>query len=127
MTEREMQRMKAFWNDCGSGVTSAVGKDVNLPEARQLWADLSGVEGNFFGLIDEQDRTIQFYLDDGIPDEVEDARHLRIVQMDFADVDNDGSYVRRVAIGEVQGLIETAFQVGADPRQFSGLQFESWL
>lgn len=36
MTEREMQRMKAFWNECGSGVTSAVGKEVDLPEARRL-------------------------------------------------------------------------------------------
>jgi hypothetical protein len=55
---------------------------VTLNEARLVWSDEArGMKG--IGLIDDQGRTIQFYFDEEIPDHVDDARHLRMVLMDF--------------------------------------------
>jgi len=51
---------------------------------------------------------------------------LRIVTMDFPLPERKGSYGRRVKIGEVEGLIERAFEVGADYRKFAGLEFTPW-
>ncbi|MFD1304074.1 hypothetical protein [Methylobacterium marchantiae] len=92
-----------------------------------LWSDeVRGVEGNFLGLIDGRDRTIQFLFEAGVPDDVDDAGHLRIVLMDFPQPELSGSYSRRVAIGEVHRLIEIAFRTGADHRQFGELIFTAW-
>jgi hypothetical protein len=119
--------MKIYWNDNGRGPDSKDAQEVTLNEARQIWDDeIRGMKGNFFGLIDDQDRTIQFYLDEEIPDRVEDARHLRIVLMDFPVPAQRGSYVRRVTIGEVLGLIEKAFYVGANYREFGDVYFQAW-
>ncbi|MGP0064953.1 MAG: hypothetical protein ACLQGP_15310 [Isosphaeraceae bacterium] len=70
--------------------------------------------------------TIQFYFDDGIPDHVDDASQLRIVYLDFPQPEKRGSYAAQVTIGEVPGLIERAFEVGADYRRFEGVTFEPW-
>ncbi|WP_338665582.1 hypothetical protein VQH23_10465 [Pararoseomonas sp. SCSIO 73927] len=119
--------MKVFWSSCGDGLPSEEAREVDLREACLIWSDeVRGVEGNFLGLIDSQDRTVQFYFEDGIPDDVDDARHLRIVLMDFPQPDRGGSYGKRVAIGEVHGLIETAFTGGADHRRFGELTFTAW-
>ena len=119
--------MKVFWNDCGRGVRSDSAMDVDLEEARRIWSDeVFGVEGNFFGLIDDAGNTIQFYFEEGIPDHVDDAGHLRIVRMDFPIPDRRGSYGALVTIGEVQGLIERAFQVGANYVEFGDVEFSPW-
>ncbi|WP_424627306.1 hypothetical protein [Bradyrhizobium sp. SYSU BS000235] len=119
--------MRAYWNDSGREVTSDMAEEVNLHEARLIWSDeVRGVRGNFFGLIDDQDRTIQFYFEASIPDDVDDARHLRIVLMDFPHPEQRGSYSRRATIGEVDAMIEMAFQVGIDFRHFGELTFSSW-
>ncbi|CAO4155288.1 GNAT family N-acetyltransferase [Methylorubrum aminovorans] len=119
--------MRAFWDDCGQGVPSDQAKPVNLLEASWIWSDeIRGVQGNFLGLIDDEDRTIQFYFDAGIPDDVDDARHLRIVLVDFPRPDLGGSYGRHVAIGEVHRLIARAFEAGADHRHFGELAFTAW-
>jgi hypothetical protein len=119
--------MKAFWNDCGRGPNSDAAKEVDLNEARLIWSDkVRGVQGNFLGLIDSQGNTIQFYFDVGIPDNVDDASHLRIVLMDFPQPARKGSCALHVTIMEVQELIEKAFQVGADYRQFGNLTFMPW-
>lgn len=119
--------MKAFWNDCGEGLSSDSAKEVGLKEADLIWSDeVHGVEGNFFGLIDDQGNTIQFYFDDGIPDHIEDARHLAIVLMDFPIPERKGSFSARVTIGEVHSLIEKAFKEGADYRKFGKVNFASW-
>lgn len=121
------QTMKAFWNDSGRGLESNAAKNVDLAEARLIWSDeVRGTKGNFFGLIDDKDRTIQFYFDEEIPDHVEDARHLRIVRLDFPVPAMKGSYGKQVTIGEVHGLINRAFEVGADHRQFDGVTFTPW-
>ncbi len=78
-----MLTMKAYWDDCGQGPSSDSPVDVNLIQAQNIWSDARGVKGNFFGLIDAEGRTIQFYYDDGIPDHIEDARHLKIVLLVF--------------------------------------------
>ncbi len=92
--------MKAFWNDCGREPRSDSAEEVNLSEARSIWTDeVHGVQGNFLGLIDDQGNTIQFYFDAGIPDDVDDAGHLRIVLMDFPQPDRKGSYAAHVTIG----------------------------
>lgn len=97
-----------------------------MVEALNAWADCRGVEGNFFGLIDDQDRALQFYFVDGIPDDVEDARHLRIVLLDFPLPERGGSYSKLVTIGETSELIKTAFRVGADYNYYEGLDFSLW-
>jgi hypothetical protein len=118
--------MKAYWNDCGQGPDSNSAVEVDLMQAQNIWSDGSGVEGNFLGLIDSEGRTIQFYFTDGIPDHVEDARHLQIVLLDFPVQEKSGSYSKKVSIGEVPELIAWAFKVGADPLSYSGLSFSSW-
>lgn len=118
--------MKVFWNDCGRELPFDQAREVDLREAQRMWSDGSGARGNFLGLIDEQDRTVQFYFDEGIPDEVEDAGHLRIVLMDFPCLERRGSYGRLVTIDEAQRLIATAFRAGADHRRFGELTFTPW-
>ena len=119
--------MKAFWNDRGRGVDSKSAKEVDLEEAGLIWSDeVRGVEGNFFGLIDDQGNTIQFYFDAGIPDHVDDAGHLKIVHLDFPRPEMKGSYAAQVTISEVHGLIQRAFQLGADYRNFGNVKFEPW-
>lgn len=118
--------MKAFWNDCGQGPTSESPVDVSLEQAQLLWSDSRGVEGSFLGLVDDLGNTIQFYFNAGIPDDVEDARHLRIVLVDFPVSEKQGSYSKLVTIGEVHELIATAFSVGARHQSFSGLRFDAW-
>lgn len=121
-----MNTMKAFWNDCGKGASSDAPVDVQLIEAQNFWSDGGGIEGNFFGLIDAKGRTIQFYFTDGIPDYIEDARHLTIVLLDIPVQEKGGSYSKQVSIGEVHELIALAFSVGADHLSFPGLSFSSW-
>lgn len=121
-----MSTMKAYWNDCGQGPDSNSPVEVDLIHAQNIWSDGSGVEGNFFGLIDLEGRTIQFYFTDGIPDHVEDARQPQIVLLDFPVQEKGGSYSKQVSIGEVHELIALAFKVGADPLSFPGLRFSSW-
>lgn len=107
--------MKIFWNDDGRGLGSDSPKEVNLAEARSIWSDeVYGVQKNFLGLIDDWGRTIQFYFDESMPDDVDDAGHLKIVFMDLPLPDEKGSYSAHVTLGEVNGLIEKAFTVGAD-------------
>jgi hypothetical protein len=119
--------MKAFWSDCGRGPGSDSAKEVDLTGAGLIWSDeVRGVQGNFLGLIDDQGRTIQFYFDEDIPDDVDDAGHLKIVLMDFPQPDRKGSYATHVTIAEVHGLIAKAFKVGADHRQFGSLTFVPW-
>jgi hypothetical protein len=119
--------MRAFWNDSGRGLSSNNAKEVDLTEAGLIWSDeVRGVQGNFLGLIDDQGRTIQFYFDEGIPDDVDDASHLKIVLMDFPQPDQKGSYAGHVTIGAVHGLIEKAFEVGADYHWFGNLTFMPW-
>ena len=118
--------MKVFWYDCGDQVDPGMAMEMTLDQADLRWSDGSGAQGNFFGLIDDQDRTIQFYFDESVPDDVEDASHLRIVLMDFPDEARGGSLGRHVSIGEVRGLIETAFKMGADPAHFGELTFTQW-
>jgi hypothetical protein len=97
-----------------------------LDEAKNVWIEeVRGVEGNFLGLIDENDNTIQFYFESGIPNGIEDARHLRIVLLDFPVPDEQGSYCSTIRIDEVDGLIERACRVGAHHRHYD-VEFRSW-
>ncbi len=118
--------MKAFWNDCNRGPESAAPVELHVAEAVNAWCDMSGVKGNFFGLVDDLGRTVQFYFDEGIPNHVDDVGHLRIVLMDFPQPELGGSYAAKVEIREVPALIEKAFLVGADHRSFSALSFQAW-
>lgn len=118
--------MRAYWFDGGEEVTPDDARGVSLEDADRIFADGRGVEGNFFGLIDDEDRTIQFYFTQSIPDDVEDARHLPIVWMDFPIPHEGGSYGRQVTIGEVSGLIAHAFAHGADHTRFGDLAFSAW-
>ena len=121
-----MNTMQAFWDDCGQGSPSDAAVQVHQTQAQDLWSDLRGIEGNFLGLIDAEGRTIQFCFTDGIPDDVEDARHLSIVLLDFPVPDRGGSFSRQATVGEVHALIAQAFGTGADPAAFAGLEFSAW-
>jgi hypothetical protein len=118
--------MKAFWSDCGSGPSSEAAVDVEVHQAKNIASDISGARGNFFGFIDGAGNTIQFYFDKSIPNDVDDASHLDIVLMDFPCLQLHGSYGTRVTIGQIHGLIERAFEFGADYRQFGSLKFSKW-
>ena len=118
--------MKAFWQDGKRGIDANDARDMTRTQALDAWADLRGMRGNFFGLVDYQDRTLQFYFEDGIPDGVDDARHLRIVRADIPTPDLKGSYAALVTIGEASQLIERVFATGADPAAFAQLTFEPW-
>jgi hypothetical protein len=119
--------MKIFWNDCGRGVSSHSATAVDVEAASLIWSDdVRGVKGNFLGLVDQAGNTIQFYFDEGIPDDVDDASHLPIVFMDFPKPEMQGSYARHVRIGDVDDLIRHAFEVGANHEHFGDLQFLSW-
>jgi hypothetical protein len=119
--------MKAYWDDGGRGTPNGAAKPVNLEEAKRIWIDeMGGVRGNFLGLIDDDEQTIQFYVDQTLPDNVEDARHLAMILVDFPRTELRGSYCRRVTVGEVCKLIEMAFDVGADHRHFGKLTFARW-
>jgi hypothetical protein len=117
-------RVKAFWNDCVRGPGSDCATEVDLAKAGLIWSDeVRGIRGNFLGLIDKEGRTIQFYFDSDVPDDVDDARHLRIVLVDFPQPDRKGSYSAQVTIGDVHQLIEKVFKFGADYRHFGSLNF----
>ena len=119
--------MKIFWSNYGEGIESANAKETSLEEAQLIWSDyVDGDEGNFLGLIDENKQVIQFYYTESIPDHIEDAEHLEIVDLDFPAPSKRGSYVSKVQIGDVQKLIEKAFQVGANPENFDKLTFQAW-
>lgn len=119
--------MKLFWFSSGQGVPSDQAKEADLDEVREMLSEqMNGEEGNFFGLVDDAGRTIQFAFEEGIPDHVEDASHLEIVTVDFPVPEKSGSYQQRITIGEIQAWVEKAFRVGADPEQFGDLPFVLW-
>jgi hypothetical protein len=118
--------VKVFWNDRGRGVASDSPIDVDIDKANDIWVDeVFGVKGNFYGLVDEDDRTMQFYFAEDIPDHVGDARHLKIVDIDFPCPEKGGSYTKRITIGEVAAYIEKAFTLGANPKGYD-VEFISW-
>jgi hypothetical protein len=122
-----MKTLKAYWQDGDQGTSSDAAVTVSLEQAQLIWSDeIRGIEGNFLGLIDDRDNTIQFYFVSDIPDDVDDASQLRIVLLDFPIEKQRGSYAKEVAIGEVHDLIAKAFAVGAKHEAFEGLRFEKW-
>lgn len=118
--------MMAYWQDGSDIVASSNPQQLGLVDALNRWADGHAVQGNFFGLIDENNCTIQFYFVDGIPDHIEDARHLRIVLVDFPVPARQGSFSTLVTIGDSSNWIEKAFLVGANHENFEGLEFSPW-
>ena len=116
----------AYWQDLEDIVESANPRELTLEQALNRWADGNGCEGNFFGLIDDQDNTIQFCFVDSIPDHVDDASHLEIVLVDFPVPSLSGSYQRIVSIGESPRFIERAFELGASHENFDELEFNKW-
>ena len=120
------ETLKAYWQDLEDVVESNDPKELTLEQALNRWADGNGSEGNFFGLIDEEDRTIQFCFVDSIPDHVGDASHLEIVLVDFPVPSLAGSYQKIVSIGESPRFIERAFELGASHENFDDLEFNKW-
>lgn len=118
--------MKVFWNDGGHGVEAANSAPVSREEALRLWSDeVRGVEGNFLGLTDDAGRTIQFYFAESIPDHVDDAGYLRIVDVDIPVPERGGSFVKRVCVADVADLIDQAFTIGVE-HQHVGMEFILW-
>ena len=119
--------MKIFWNGSGDGPEADDAKEANLQEAMRVWSDeMTGVEGDFLGLVDGQDRTIQFIYDEDVPEDADDVNDLAIITMDFPRPEKQGSYTARVTIGAVGELIGKAFKAGADPGQFDDVEFVAW-
>ena len=119
--------MRVFWNDRGRGLSSAAAKEADLETAISIWfEEVRAASGNFLGLTDARGNTIQFYFDAGIPDDVDDASHLRIVRLDFPRPELRGSYGATVSLSEVSGLMAKAFHVGSDHTHFSCVSFEPW-
>ena len=120
------QTMNAYWQDLEGVVHSTHPRTLTLTEALNQWADGRGAEGNFFGLIDSEDNTIQFYFEDSIPDDVDDAGHLRIVTVDFPKPALRGSFQKLVTIYESSELIKRAYEHGAQHENFENLSFCKW-
>lgn len=119
--------MRIYWDDNGRGIEDVAARAVTLDEALAIWSDeIGGTRGNFLGLIDERGETIQFYLDEDVADSPQDAGLRPIVLMDFPQAASGGSFSRHVRIGDVDGFIRKAFEVGADPRHFEPLTFIKW-
>ncbi|MDX2089522.1 MAG: hypothetical protein SFX73_16835 [Kofleriaceae bacterium] len=118
--------MKVFWQDGKTGVHADDATEMTRTQALDRWADLRGKHGNFFGLIDDQDRVLQFYFDESIPDDVDDASHLRIVRAEIPVPARKGSLGMQVTIAEARELIDRCFGSGADPEAFSQFTFEAW-
>lgn len=119
--------MKVFWNDCGREVPFDAPEEADLESARRIWSDeVSGIEGNFLGLIDDQDRTIQFCFVESIPDDADDVGDLKIVLMDFPVPAKKGSYSTHVRIKDVPALLAKAFKFNADHRKFGDVEFTPW-
>ena len=118
--------MKAYWSFSFEVVESDEPVILTLEAALNAWADGSGGEGDFFGLVDSLNRTIQFLFVDSIPDDFEDAGQLSIVLVDFPVPERRGSWSKIVTITESSALIEKAFRVGASFADFEGLEFSSW-
>jgi hypothetical protein len=121
-----MQHIKGYWSDGGHGPTSDAAVEMDLVQAKNQFSDGSGVKGNFFGLIDAQNNTVQFYFESDIPNDVEDARHLAIILLDFPRPELRGSFGTTVTIGQVHGIIDRVFELGADYRHFGQLKFSKW-
>jgi len=120
------ETMKAYWQDCEYVVESSHPQQMTLVEALDRWADGSGAEGNFFGLIDADDNSMQFYFEDSIPDGVDDASHLEIVLVDFPQPALGGSYQKTISIGESSNWIKRGFELGLDFQKHGGLEFVKW-
>jgi len=119
--------MKVFWNDDGRGPALDSPVDADLEQVQRISSDeIRGMEGNFLGLVDDARRTVQFYFVASIPNDIEDARHLDIVLLDFPQPERKGSYSARVTIGEMDDLIVRVFRDGADYRKFEQVQFTPW-
>lgn len=118
--------MKTFWNDAGRGPDSNEPEEVTLEQALAVWTDqVRGMQGNFMGLVDDQERTIQFYYDESIPDGVDDAEQLAIVFMDLPVPARGGAFGAPLTIGQVQECIRRVFEHGANPQLFE-VTFEPW-
>jgi hypothetical protein len=122
----EIRVVKAFWQDGKRGVDANDAREMTRTKALDAWADLRGMRGNFFGIVDDAGRTLQFYFEEAIPDGVDDARHLRIVRAEIPAPDRNGSYAALVTIGEASQLIERVFVSGADPAAFAQFTFDPW-
>ena len=120
------QTMQAYWQDGHDIVEVTHPKTSTLLETVDRWADGSGAEGNFFGLIDANDNTMQFYFEDSIPDDVDDASHLEIVQVDFPLPALRGSYQKTLSIGATPNWIKRGFEVGLNHEKYEGLEFAKW-
>lgn len=118
--------MKAYWQDCEDVVESSHPQTLTQTEALDRWADGSGTEGNFFGLIDSDDNTMQFHFEESIPDDVGDASHLKIVLVDFPQPSLGGSYQKLISIGESGKWIQRGYELGLDYHQYEGLEFVKW-
>src|SRR5262245_41235431 len=121
--------MRLFWYDgaSGRGLKSSEARTVTVSEAQRVWADeVRGVQSSFLGLIDDAGRTIQFAIEEDIPDDVEDAHYLKIVLVDFPCPERKGSFATTVTVGEVYRWMQDAFAKGADPALFDGLSFKPW-
>jgi hypothetical protein len=82
-------------------------------ESCTLNASTRGVEGSFFGLVDDQGHTIRFSFE-GVADPLMMAAKLRIALINFPQPQMKGSYEEWATIREVHGLIEKAFEDSAD-------------
>ena len=119
--------MRFFWNDSGRGIPAHAPEPCTLEQALNTWSDdIRANKGNFLGLVDARDNTMQFYFNAPIPDHVEDASHLAIVRLDFPVPAQRGSYGLEVSIGRVHELIEQAFAANEiDHRRFE-TTFKPW-
>jgi hypothetical protein len=105
--------LKVFYSSGGRYIDAAKAVSMTYANALRVWTDdVRGTKGSYYGLIDDSDRTLQFYFISGIPNHIDDAGSLRIVEMDIPEPIRQGSYISLVKICEVSNFIKLAFDKG---------------
>lgn len=101
-------------NSSGDEIESenAIGmdRDTIVGTAMQLLRE----EGDFFGIIDEKDNTLQFLLGEN-----------EEVLMEVPKPSGGGSNGKQIMISEVESVL-LSLEGEIDPSSFSGMKFESW-
>ena len=120
--------VKVFWYDSyrDKGVDSEDAEEMTLDEACLVWSDqVPGIQGSFFGLIDETGQALQFYVAKSLPDHVGDTGHLENLDLDIPCPKLSGSFSARIKYLDVYPIINRVYEKGIDYRDYD-VSFSNW-
>jgi hypothetical protein len=114
-TEQPGVRLRYFCFDKTNGhsVPSATPIECSQAEAEQVWASISPVPGSFFGVVTQNNETVQFYWEEDY------------ITIDVPLPQKKGSLDGKATFDETLTALRQVFS-GVPPTELKGLQFESW-